>query len=554
MIARRLLLLPAALLVLAAASSAQETTPRFEVTFAPAVHAGPITGRLVVIVAKKDKPEPRLQVSPIGPALYAIDIDQLAPGKSITVDAASATDFPKTQKTLPSGDYYVQALIDVYTLAQRSDGHNVWVRFHEPGAEEILNTTAGNIYSKTQQVHVGDGKPIKLEITEIIPKPAPEPDTEWVKHVSIQSKKLTEFWGRPIFINATVLLPKGYEQHPNSHYPVVFTMGHGVPFEFDTKPDTPADEAAEKRRGLETGYKFYQAWNSDHFPRFIAISFHQPTPFFPDSYSVNSVNQGPYGDAMVEEVIPALEKQFRLIPKGYARQVEGASTGGWQTLALQLYHPDFFGGAWVLQPDPIDFRHYQLCNIYDDDNAFSLATGPFSTTERPMRRAVNGQVFWTERDLSAFEDALGSHGRSGFQLEAWEAIYGPVGADGYPVPLWDKTTGKIDHNVANYMRDHGYDLRIYAEKNWATLGPKVVGKLHFFAGDMDDFYLNLAVYDFQDFLKSSQNPHYEAEFTFARPEKGHSWHSLTWTEYVQRMAEQVKENTPQGEDTAQWNY
>src|SRR5581483_1378026 len=363
---RRLALVPLfALFLLATCAAAQDAQPRFEVSFTSAVHASPITGRLVVIVAKKGEPEPRLQVSPIGPALFAIDLDQLAPGKTISVDENNATIFPKTLH-LPAGDYYVQALIDVYTLAHRSDGHNIWVRFHEPGAQEILNTTAGNIYSTSQKVHIGDGSPVKLEITQTIPKPAPPVDTDWVKHVSIQSEKLTHFWGHPIFINATVPLPKGYNEHPNSHYPVVFTMGHDVPFMFDTKPASEAEARQSKRMGLETGYEFYQAWNSDHFPRFIAISFQQPTPFFPDSYSVNSVNQGPYGDAMMQEIIPALESKFRMIRKGYARQVEGASTGGWQTLQLQLYHPDDFGGAWILQPDPIDFRHYQLCNIYDD--------------------------------------------------------------------------------------------------------------------------------------------------------------------------------------------
>jgi hypothetical protein len=157
------------------------------------------------------------------------------------------------------------------------------------------------------------------------------------------------------------------------------------------------------------------------------------------------------------------------------------------------------------------------------------------------------------RQLSRFEAVLGSHGRSSYQLEAWEAVYGPVGPDGYPRPLWDKLTGKIDHEVAAYMRDHGFDLRDYAQRNWSTLGPKLVGKLHFFAGDMDDFYLNLAVYDFQEMLKSSQNPHYEAEFTFGRPMKGHSWHTWTWAGFARVAGAYVKANTPPGEAT-DWNY
>src|SRR5690606_11494387 len=235
----------------------------------------------------------------------------------------------------------------------------------------------------------------------------------------------------------------------------------------------------------ETGYDFHHAWSADDFPRMIAISFQQQTPYFPDSYSVNSANNGPYGDALVQEIIPALERQFRIRAEPAARLVEGASTGGWQALALQLKHPDYFGGAWIFQPDPIDFRRYQLVNIYEDENAFAVPNGPFTTIDRPFRRTVEGQPVWSLRQMSLFEAVLGSRGRSGWQLEGWEAVYGPVGDDGYPVPLWDKLTGEIDRDVAEYMRANGYDLRDYAERNWATIGPKLVGKLHFFLPDMD---------------------------------------------------------------------
>ncbi|AHG93637.1 esterase (plasmid) [Gemmatirosa kalamazoonensis] len=261
---------------------------------------------------------------------------------------------------------------------------------------------------------------------------------------------------------------------------------------------------------------------------------------------MNSANNGPYGDAIVEEVIPALEKQFRLVSAPWARHVEGASTGGWQTLALQLQHPDFFGGAWVLQPDPIDFRRWQLVDIYADTNAFVVQTGPFTTTERPFRRTTEGQVVWTNRQLSRFEDVLGSRGRSGYQIEAWEAVYGPTDADGYPKPLWDKRTGTIDRSVAAYMRDHGFDLRDYAQRNWATLGPQLAGKLHFFAGDMDDFYLNLAVYRFEEFLKSTTNPRSDATFTYGRPTKGHSWHAWTWADFVRQVGAVMKRHAPAG--------
>ena len=270
-----------------------------------------------------------------------------------------------------------------------------------------------------------------------------------------------------------MLLPRGYDSHPDVHYPVVFTMIHNVPFGFTTDSTHARGRGTlNPVTGLETGYDFYTAWNSDGFPRMIAVRVEQQTPYFPDSYSINSANNGPYGDAMVDEVIPYLERQFRIIPTPHARLVEGASTGGWQALALQLHYPEVFGGAWVLQPDPIDFRRYQLVNIYDDTNALAFPNGQLGTADRPFRRTVEGQPLWSVRALSRIEHVLGSRGRSGYQLGAWEATYGPVGKDGYPVPLWDKRTGTIDREVATYMREHGYDLRDYAQRHWGTLGPR----------------------------------------------------------------------------------
>jgi hypothetical protein len=541
-----------ALASLQTGAQTQGGTPKFAISYSRVAASGPVTGRIVLVLAPKGEPEPRLTVSPNGPAIFGVDIDHLQPGDTATIDETSVG-FPKALADLPAGDYFAQAVIDIYTQVHRSDGHTIWVHLND-GTQETFNIAAGNLYSLPQKVHLGSGGTFTLNVDHVIPPSPVPPDTEWVKHVRVQSAKMTAFWGHPIYINATILLPRGYEQHPETRYPTVFTMGHEVPFTFDPKPGPPATEQQLEDRGLESGYQFYQSWTGDHFPRVIAVSFQQQTPFFPDSYSVNSVNQGPYGDAMIEEAIPYLESHFRMIAKPYARLAEGASTGGWQTLALQLYHPDFFGGVWVLQPDPISFRHYQMVNAYEDANAFSVPAGPVVLAVRPMRRTVEGQVTITVRDLSSFEAVLGSHGRSGYQLEAWEAIYGPIGPDGYPVPLWDKQTGQIDHTVAGYMRDHGYDLLEYSKRNWSTLGPKIIGKLHFFCGDMDNFYLDLAVYDYQAFLKKTADPHYEAEFTFGRPMKGHGWHAFTWAEMVKRMGSYVQSNTPAGDDSSSWNY
>lgn len=434
------LALPLLLIALAARVSAQ--APRFEVVVPASVHPAPLTGRLVLILAKTAQPEPRAALAPQGPPIYGVDIAQLEPGRPAIVDER-ATSFPTPLAALPAGDYVAQAIINVYDRVQRADGPTVWLPMND-GTIEFFTQAAGNLYSEPQPVRLGQGGTVRIEVTRAIPaRPAPT-DTEWLKHVRIQSAKLTRFWGRPIYIHATVLLPKGYAENPQTRYPVIFTLGHNVPFSFN--PDSSRVRnigQINPTTGLETGYDFYTAWTSDDFPRVIAVSLQQQTPYFPDSYSVNSANNGPYGDAFVEEVVPFLEQRFRAIGRPYARILEGASTSGWQSLALQLRYPDFFGGAWILQPDPIDFRRYLHVDIYEDTNAFTMPFGNL-TIERPFRRTVEGQVLYSMRQLSQFEDVLGSHGRSGFQLEAWEAVYGPVGPDGYPRPLWDKQTGRID--------------------------------------------------------------------------------------------------------------
>jgi hypothetical protein len=524
--------------------------PRFEIVVPASAHARAITGRLVLLLARNAQPEPRLILSPQGPAILGADLEQLDAGQIAVIDS-TATAYPAPLSALPPGDYWAQAVINVYDRVQRADGHTLWLPMND-GTIEFFTNAAGNIYSEPVLVRITNGDTIRIVADRVIPAAPGPADTEWVKHVRIQSEKLTRFWGRPIYIHATVLLPHGYAANPQTRYPTVFAFGHSVPFSFN--PDSTRFRSTGQINpvtGLDTGYDFYKEWISDDFPRVIAVTFQQSTPYFPDSYSVNSASNGPYGDAMVEEVIPFLERGFRMIGKPYARIVEGASTNGWQSLALQLRNPDFFGGAWILQPDPIDFTRYQLTDIYADENAFTMQRGDL-TVERPFRRTVEGQPVWTTRQLSMFEDVLGSRGRSGYQLEAWEAVYGPIGDDGYPKPLWNKQTGVIDRVVAEYMRDNGFDLRVFTERNWTSLGPKLAGKLHFFAGDMDDFYLNLAVYRFEEFLRTTTNPRSDATFTYGRPMKGHSWHAWTWAGMVRDIAEHVRSRAPAGEPALWW--
>jgi hypothetical protein len=485
--------------------------------------------------------------------IFGVDVDGLQPGQAAIIDQTIFGHPVESLTQMPAGEYFVQAILNVYTKCQRSDGRTVWVHWDMAG--RFFNVSPGNLYSDVQKIRIDPGSDYKVNVllNRVIPPADPPKETAWVKRIQLKSELLSKFWGVPVYLGATVVLPKGYAEHPDVRYPAVYAQGYlGSPaFYFNEDPNSvKQQEGLRTSSNVQPGYEFFQEWTSDKFPRFLLVTFVEPCPFFPDGYGVNSANNGPYGDAVTQELIAQVEKQFRAIGKPYARLLEGASTGGWESLSLQLKYPDFFGGAWVFNPDPIDFRRYLLVNIYEDENAFTAPGRSWIPAERPMRRSAEGQVNLTVKQVSQFESVLGSKGRSGYQFNAWEAVYGPVGSDGYPRQVWDKRTGKIDREVALYMRDNGYDLRHYAEKNWTTLGPKLAGKLHFISGDMDNFYLNLAVYLFEEFTKKAGNPKSDATFAYGRPMKGHSWHATNFAEMLRDMAELVKKNTPAGDSRA----
>jgi Putative esterase len=544
-----------------AAPVPQSTADKFEVSFPASAHAGAITGRVFVVISKTDKPEPRLAAGSWGDSgpLYGADVNALAPEQAAVIDASTPGAPVRSLRDVPAGDYYVQAIMNIYTEFHRADGHTVWLHMDQWEGQHF-NRSPGNLYSEMQKVHLDPaaGYDIKLSLTKVIP-PIEEPaDTPWVKHIKIQSELLTNFWGHPMYIGAIVLLPKGYHEHPDVKYPVIYEEGHfslRPPFGFSTEeqPISAERKALLTNLNRETGYEFYQSWNSENFPRMIAVTFQHPTPYYDDSYAVNSVNNGPYGDALVKEMIPYLEAHFRMIAKPYARVLTGGSTGGWESLGVQVFYPDFFGGTWTLYPDSIDFRRYGSVNAYEDDNAFFEPGHTWVQVPRYIERTSEGQPEITIQQFSQMEDVLGSHQRSGEQIEIWDAAYGPIGEDGYPKGLWDKRTGKIDHSVAIYMRDHGYDLSYNIRTNWATLGPKLRGKIHVYVGDMDNFYLNLAVYKLDEAMKALKDPPCDCDFQYGRPMKGHGWQPTSTANLVRWMAEHVEKNAG-GEDVKQWNY
>ena len=277
----------------------------------------------------------------------------------------------------------------------------------------------------------------------------PSPRTaELIKYVKIRSNLLSEFHGRPIFLRAGVILPRDFAREPDRRYPVrVHIGGYGARF----------SRVAER---MAPGTEFHGLWMADETPRMLFVLLDGAGPLG-DPYQVNSANHGPYGDAITRELIPHIERTFRGIGRGSARVVDGGSTGGWVALALQIFYPDFFNGAWSFCPDSVDFRSFQLVNIYEDTNAYVNRHG----FDRPAARDTSGEVRYTMRHECGLENVLGrgdSWAMSGGQWGAWNAAYGPRGADGRPVPLWDPRTGAINRAAAEHWK--AYDLRRVLER------------------------------------------------------------------------------------------
>jgi hypothetical protein len=548
----------------------------FEVTFPSEVEAAAVDGRVLLLISTSGDQEPRFQVRSGVKAIqiFGVDVDGLRPGDPVRFDG-SVFGYPlPSLAALPAGEYFVQAVLHRYETFHRADGHTVKLPM-DRGEGQQWNRAPGNLYSTPRAITIsgtGDAA-LSISLDQVVPPIEPPADTEFIRHVRIQSKLLTDFWGRPMFLGAHVLLPSGWADHPEAHYPLMVFHGH-YPSDISgfrtQQPDRELECEYSERFDVECynriqqqeAYDFYHQWISADFPRFLVIEIEHANPYYDDSYAVNSANLGPYGDAISHELIPYIEQQFRGLGEGWARFLYGGSTGGWEALAVQIFYPDEYNGAFAACPDPIDFRAYMSVDIYEDANAFYYE-GPFRKIEKPSARDWLGAIRATIRDDSQMEFVLGANNRSGQQLDIWEAVYSPVGDNGYPKRLWDRRTGVIDHEVAASWRNN-YDLRFILHRDWAKLGPELVGKIHIFAGDMDNYYLNNAVYLMEEFLESTTDPYYAGEVDYGDRAE-HCWNGdhengnylsrLRYnTMYLDRILEQIEASAPEGADLTSWRY
>lgn len=373
----------------------------------------------------------------------------------------------------------------------------------------------------------------------------------------------------------------------HGHYSATFNPGG----RFDDTPPS-ANLSGYDRVDQQYAYWLYSNWTSKDGPfrgaRALVVTLNHPTPFFDDSYAVDSANVGPYGSAILKELLPLVEKRYRGIGAGWARGLLGGSTGGWEAFAMQVLYPDAFNFAVAACPDPVGFASYTTINLYSDRNAYFYDSA-FKRTPRPGYRdhysgtatvpgtstpaygSPYGQTTATVEEMNRREVVLGPRSRSCGQWDVWEAVFGPRGADGYPARLFCKDPsgdceyGAVNKSVASQWVER-FDMTRRLKQQWRHgLGEKLSGKLHVYVGGADSFFLTNAVMDLQDWASDpALDPPFGGEIVIGAHEgRGfeHCWNGylpdgeaapnavtreLYVMTYLPRMAERWAASAPAG--------
>ncbi len=461
-------------------------------------------GRLYLFLSKNMEAEPRTQTwpSPTNKTfIFAKNIDGLQANNIMKIkhDDSWMSTTNWTLDNVPSGTYKVQILWDQDISESRIDA-------------------PGNLYSESQNLMIDKTTSVDITLSEVIPE-RKITEHSLSRKVEIKSEILSAWWDKPVHLKASVLLPHNYNS--SKAYPIRYNVaGYGGRY-------TRINYLLNNEQAIE--------WlDSEDSPQIISVFLDGEGPYG-DSYQLDSDNSGPYGEALITELIPYIESMYRGTDTAVTRFVDGCSTGGWVSLALQLYYPDFFNGVYSYSPDAIDFENYQLINIYTDQNAYVNEHG----YPRPVMRSTDGEPMLSMEEFIQYENVLGpsdNYLTSGGQFSAHTALYSPKGSNGLPKPLFDPTTGQMDASVAEHWKK--YDLKLYTEQNWQELGPKLQDKIFIWMGDMDHFYLNPATRTFSEFLSQTENPKSDAIVEFTAME-GHC-SQYSYLEVLNKIQEKIK--------------
>jgi hypothetical protein len=453
-------------------SAAQHDPLRIEVTLDQAIYSEPVTGRLLVFFSPTENPEPRFggPLSALEPVV-ALDVVNFTADDTAVIDVATwsrpeALSFPGPLRRLEPGRYFMQALLDTNRTARD------------------FNQAAGNLYGPIveREIHPTQSGLVRLSIDSVIEPTHPE-DTEWVELAEFRSEMLSDFYGWDHHHRAGVILPPGYHENTDEYYPVVYVI--------------PGFGGKHTRAWSWIDGPYGEWWKAGDWPMpMIRIVLDPDVPLGHHKFA-NSANKGPVGDAFIQEFIPYLEENYRIIPETRARFVKGHSSGGWSSLWLQVTYPDVFGGTWSTGPDPVDYRAFQIINAYKDENAYWDELGH----PRPSMRQ-DGEIVLTIREENLYEYVTGPGGQWG----SWFAAFGPRGDDGLPVRPWHPLMGQIDHDVFATWRP--YEIRTVLEENWDDLGPRLQNKLHVIGGAEDNYYLEISLRMLQEFLDDKDHGGY----------------------------------------------
>ena len=488
----KLALLSITLLAHCAPISLAQTS--FRVVLDPAARSSPASGRIVLgLIRQGAKVSP--DAKPIdGPfwddpqPLFGIDAD-LKPGEGATVnDKATASIVPTSQ--LKPGTYRVQARMRTNFADSnwRREAGNLW-------SDEVTFTIPEIDYATKPRT-------VELRLTHVV-APEQPPKAQGVEWFTVRSKLLSDYRKREVVLRAGVVLPSNLD--PGKKYPAIYEVpGFGG-------NHLAAAGHARRAKDAKPG--------SDDARLAAAAFWIVLDPEGPNGHTLfaDSANNGPCGEALVKELIPALEAKYQLVSAPTARLLRGHSSGGWSTLWLAITHPETFGATWSTSPDPVDFSRFQLVDIYTQQNLYQVdlpdARSGEKSDPRNLRRFFapdchlpaltprgpvqvasyrsGGRAVMSNRTENLGEEVLGPDNTSGQQWDSWMAVFAPRNAGGHPQALYDPILGMIDHAVAERFRK--YDIGELVRKEPKRLGAIFRDTVRLAVGDKDSFFLNEAV-------------------------------------------------------------
>ncbi|KAI0799017.1 Alpha/Beta hydrolase protein [Xylaria sp. FL0064] len=540
-------------------------TLRVQISVANNILKGSIDGRVVLMFAPNGTdPLDDIDVTSTPNKMFGMNVFEFGAKDIVTLSgggpnntATGVSGFPlASMDDVPAGTYRVQAFLNPYDKAKRGDGSEVYLKFPcGDGAPNVDGVGSLTTPAIDLEVH-GGPQTIKLAFDSVVPaekfvgkeiggcSQGNYADTELLKYVKIKSRKLSEFWGRDMYVGANVLLPAGYDTtDKHTRYPVLYDQNHW----------TGGDGAY----GYSYNTAFSAAWDKGVIPgingtadrpapKLIIVAFRHEAPYYDDSYGVNTANLGPYGDAINDELIPYLDKKFNTIAQPYARIQDGGSTGGWISAASLIFRPDLFGACFSSYPDSLDFHMHQAIALYSNKNAYEYANGTQIGSIRTFQNDTE-IILATTAQENHWELVFGTSSRSSLQWDVWNAVFGIQGLNGYPLEPWDKVTGEIYPESVEFWKP--MDLSNYISSNWANaknLGEVLRGRIYIYVGTHDNYYLNGGVAEFEKNVNGLGGANWaNVTITPGQTHGGNYQRRDTWN-YLELVYNWIQDHSPQG--------